>query len=83
MEEQAEEWTDLGAELGQLVGLSVEPAEGLHVLQGGAGSGTGGRGAQSNGCIILRQYLIPDLHSSNFYTLPSCYPGHAISKTVS
>ena len=24
-----------------------------------------------------------DLHSSNFYTLPSCYPGHAISKTVS
>ena len=47
-----EEWTDLGAELGQLVGLSVEPAEGLHVLQGGAGSGTGGRGAQSNGCII-------------------------------
>ena len=31
----------------------------------------------------VRRYLIRDLHSSNFYTLPSCYPGHAISKTVS
>ena len=31
----AEEWTDLGAELGQLVGLCVEPAQGLHVLQVG------------------------------------------------
>ena len=37
MEKQVEEWTDLGAELGQLVGLSVEPAQGLHVLEVGVG----------------------------------------------
>ena len=31
---------------------------------------------------MVRRYLIWDLHSSNFYTLSSCYPVHAISKTV-
>ena len=33
--------------------------------------------------LLVRQWLIRDLHSSNFYTLPFYYCGHAISKTVS
>ena len=36
-EVEVEVWTDLSAELRQLVGLSVEPVQGLHVLQVGVG----------------------------------------------
>ena len=37
VEVEVEVWTDLRAELRQLVGLSVEPVQGLHVLQVGVG----------------------------------------------
>ena len=36
-EVEVEVWTDLSAELRQLVGLSAEPVQGLHVLQVGVG----------------------------------------------
>ena len=32
---------------------------------------------------LVRRFLWRIFHFSNFYTLPSCSPGHAISKTVS
>ena len=52
MEKQVEEWTDLGAELGQLVGLSVEPAQGLHVLQVGVGGQALGAGVLSHTGVL-------------------------------
>ena len=36
-EVEVEVWTDLRAELRQLVGLNAEPVQGLHVLQVGVG----------------------------------------------
>ena len=32
--------------------------------------------------VLIRRFLIRNLHSSNFYTLPFCSPCHAISKNV-
>ena len=32
--------------------------------------------------VLIRRFLIRNLHSSNFYTPPFCSPWHAISKNV-
>ena len=54
MEVEVEVWTDLRAELRQLVGLGVEPVQGLHVLQVGVGGQGLGAGVQSHGCSVNR-----------------------------
>ena len=51
---EVEVWTDLRAELRQLVGLNAEPVQGLHVLQVGVGGqALGGYDVQVN-CAHVR-----------------------------
>ena len=52
VEVEVEVWTDLRAELRQLVGLSVEPAQGLHVLQVGVGGQALGAGVLSHTGVL-------------------------------
>ena len=52
MEEQTSGFADLVAELVQLVGLGVEPARGLHVLQVGVRGQALGEGAHSQTGVL-------------------------------